>query len=129
MNILNFTKTVMGNLFSRPATRNYPAVPRKYPERTRGKIDIEIDSCIFCGLCSKKCPTGAITIDRPEKSWTIERFDCIQCGYCVESCPKKCLRMEQDYPEPSGEKYRDSRTQPDKATVLQSEKQEESHHA
>ncbi|WP_082903475.1 4Fe-4S dicluster domain-containing protein [Christensenella timonensis] len=108
MNIMNFTKTVMRNLFSKPATRNYPAVPRVYPERTRGQISIDIGDCIFCGLCARKCPTDAITVDRAQKNWAIERFGCIQCASCVESCPKKCLHMLTAYPQPAGEKYEDN---------------------
>lgn len=104
MNIMNFTKTVLGNLVSKPATRNYPFEPRNYPPRTRGKIGIEINTCIFCGICSKKCPTNAIAVDRNARTWSIERFGCIQCGYCVESCPKKCLTMLQAYTEPGAEK-------------------------
>lgn len=121
MNIMNFTKTVMGNLFTKPVTRNYPAVPREYPERTRGKIEIDINTCIFCGICSKKCPTGAIAVDREGKNWSIERFGCIQCGYCVESCPKKCLTMEQHYPEPAAESHRDSFAKQEAAVELVSE--------
>lgn len=105
MNLMNFTKTVLTNLFSKPVTRPYPFEPRNYPERTRGQIGIDIDLCIFCGICSKKCPTDAIVVERTQKSWTIERFGCIQCGSCVESCPKKCLHMQQNYPQPSGVKY------------------------
>lgn len=112
MNIMTFTKTVFHNLFSKPATRMYPMQPRKYPERTRGHIAIDIDTCVFCGLCSKKCPTGAITVNRAEKSWSIERFGCIQCGYCVESCNKKSLSMQQSYTEPDAVKKVDTYSQP-----------------
>ena len=112
MNMINFTKTAMKNLFSKPATRPYPFVKREYPERTRGAVSIDINACVFCGLCSKKCPANAISVDRPGKTWSIERFGCIQCGYCVESCPKKCLSMIQEYPEPGEKKRTDSFSQP-----------------
>ncbi len=111
MNIMNFTKVVIKNLFDKPVTRAYPYKKREYPDRTRGKIDIDIDSCIFCGICSRKCPTGAIEVKRDEKSWSIERFGCIQCGYCTESCPKKCLSMNQNYTEPDAKKITDIYTQ------------------
>lgn len=118
MNIMVFTKTALHNLFSKPATRPYPQKPREYPERARGHIGIDIDTCVFCGLCSKKCPTGAITVDRAGKSWSIERFGCIQCGYCVESCNKKSLSMRQDYTKPAASKSTD--------TFVQQPKPEES---
>ncbi len=71
-------------------------------------MEIDTDLCILCGLCSRKCPTGAITVDRAGKTWTIGRFGCIQCGCCVEVCPKKCLSMKQDYTQPGGEKREDT---------------------
>lgn len=108
MKLLTFAKTELHNLFSKPATRPYPQQERVYPQRTRGHIENDIDTCVFCGLCSKKCPTGAITVNRAEKSWSIQRFSCIQCGYCVESCPKNCLSMHQSYTQPAGKKTVDT---------------------
>lgn len=112
MSKINFTKTALHNLFHKPATRLYPQQPRKYPQRTRGQVGIDIDACIFCGMCMRKCPTGAITVERANKTWTIQRFGCIQCSCCVESCPKKCLHMEQQYPHPAAQKYTESFSQP-----------------
>ena len=88
--IMNFTGTVLKNLFSKPVTINYPAEPMEYPERSRGHIEIDIDDCVLCGLCSRSCPSGALTVDRAAGKWSIDRFDCVQCGYCVEKCPKSC---------------------------------------
>ncbi len=64
MNIMNFTGVVLKNLFSNPVTINYPAEPMEYPKRSRGHIEIDIDDCILCGLCSRSCPSGALTVDR-----------------------------------------------------------------
>jgi len=114
MNMMNFTKTVLHNLCSKPVTRPYPQEPREYPQRTRGHIAVNIDTCIFCGLCSKKCPTGAITVNRAEKTWSIERFGCIQCGSCVENCHNKSLSMMQSYTQPDAVKNVDTYTQPPK---------------
>ena len=85
----------------------YPVVPRQWQERTRGSIGIEEGSCILCGICSKRCPTNAITVSRDGRTWTIERMRCIQCGSCVETCPKKCLIMYPEYTEPSATKITD----------------------
>jgi ech hydrogenase subunit F len=105
---MNFTKTALKNLFSKPVTTQYPFQPRKYPERTRGQISIDIDTCVFCGLCSKKCPSGAITVNREDKSWSIDRFGCIQCGYCIDSCNKKSLSMLPNYTPPGSRKTVDT---------------------
>jgi len=98
---------VLRSLGKKPATLMYPVIPRQWYERTRGRIEIDIDACIFCGICSKKCPTDAISVSRDEKSWTIQRMNCIQCSCCVEVCPKKCLVNEAGYTEPGTEKVTD----------------------
>ena len=103
-NIFNFTPTVLKNLFSRPVTKNYPAEPAQYPERSRGHIEIDIDECISCGMCVRSCPTGCLAVDRNEGTWTINRFDCIACGYCTIKCPKKCLHLKPGYQTPGMEK-------------------------
>lgn len=99
--ILNFTGTLIKNLFSEPVTRNYPEEPAVYPERTRGHIEIDIDQCISCGLCVRSCPPRCIIVDKAEGTWTINRFDCIACGYCASRCPKKCLKLVPGYQKPA----------------------------
>lgn len=101
MSILRMSKTLLKNLLHGPYTVPYPVKRKETYERTRGKIEISIDDCIFCGMCERKCPTGAIQTDKSKALWSIERLQCIQCGYCSEVCPKKCLRMENQYTEPS----------------------------
>lgn len=100
-------KTVTKSLFRKPATLMYPVVTREFTKNTRGKIDIDINTCIFCGICQKKCPTGAISVSRPDKQWEIERMKCITCNYCVDSCPKKCLSMGNHYTAPNTTKNKD----------------------
>ncbi len=97
-------KLVLKSLFKKPATLNYPAVPREWQERTRGQIRITEEDCILCGICQKKCPATAITVDRANASWVLEKMSCIQCNHCVEVCPKKCLHMEKKYTDPDTEK-------------------------
>jgi formate hydrogenlyase subunit 6/NADH:ubiquinone oxidoreductase subunit I len=103
---MSFSRTALKNLGSRPATLMYPAKKRQFFGRTRGHIERN-DACVLCGLCAKKCPTKAITVDRQGKRWSIDRFNCIQCGSCVESCNKKALTMRNEYTPPSTEKKTD----------------------
>ena len=105
---LKIGKMVLRSLAGKPATLMYPVVPREWKERTRGRIEIEIDDCIFCGICSRKCPTDAITVKRDEKIWSIERMGCIQCSCCVEACPKDCLTNKAGYTSPGTEKVVDT---------------------
>lgn len=112
MKLMDFTSLALKNLFSKPATCNYPAEPAVYPERSRGHIEIDIDDCIMCGMCQKKCPSGAITVDRASKTWSIERMGCVQCENCVAGCPKSCLHIKPGYTEPSAQKTVDTYSQP-----------------
>ena len=107
MSIMSFSKNALKNLNSRPATLMYPYKKRVFYKRTRGHIEIGIQDCIFCSICAKRCPTGAIKVEKPAKQWEIDRMKCVQCNYCVESCPKKCLSMKNEYTEPSLQKSTD----------------------
>jgi formate hydrogenlyase subunit 6/NADH:ubiquinone oxidoreductase subunit I len=59
-------------------------------------------------MCQKKCPTGAITMFKEEKKFTVKRQNCIVCGYCVEVCPKKCIYMDAAYSKPFRAKGEDT---------------------
>lgn len=98
--MFTFAGRILGNLFKKPVTTQYPFEPVEFPERMRGHVAININDCITCGLCVRACPSLAIQVDRKAGTWTISRFDCVQCGSCVLACPKKCLTMEKGYTEP-----------------------------
>lgn len=91
------SKMSFRNMFKKPATKMYPVVVPEYTSMTKGHIVIDIKACILCGLCQKRCPTGAIVVNKSEETWTIDPFDCVQCGSCVRVCPKQCLTMDRAY--------------------------------
>jgi formate hydrogenlyase subunit 6/NADH:ubiquinone oxidoreductase subunit I len=97
-------KNVIPNMFRKSATVLYPIEKREPPPGMRGLVTIRIEDCILCGVCQKKCPSGAISVDRANGVWSIARFDCIQCHNCVDTCQKKCLEMSPERPEPVTEK-------------------------
>lgn len=105
---LKFSSIALKNLFSKPATRNYPDLPPKSTAATRGAVQIDIEQCVLCGLCMRRCPSEAIKVDRTNKSWSIERMGCVQCADCVSICPKKCLSMIPKYTAPSSSKTVDT---------------------
>jgi ech hydrogenase subunit F len=97
MPVFTIAEMILRSLFGRPATLMYPAVPREYAQDSRGHIEIAINECIFCGLCQRKCPAQALSVEREAKDWEIDRLRCVSCNYCVEVCPKKCLSMAKGY--------------------------------
>ena len=86
------------NLLSRPATRRYPSETRPHFAGTRGTLEFDLASCVFCGLCARRCPTGALTVSREERFFAIEQLRCIACGVCIDLCNKDSLRMSVDAP-------------------------------
>jgi len=124
MSVFGMTRTVVGNLFSRPATRRYPS-PRREPHGfagSRGKLAIDIGACIFCGACAKRCPTQALVVKKAEREWSIDRLRCCTCNACVEVCPKKCLAMETRPPAPTHTRDREAFRQPPPAGTTAVEK-------
>ena len=86
------------NLLSRPATRRYPSEVRPPFPGVRGSIEFDLDSCVFCGLCARRCPAVALTCSREERFFAIEQLRCIACGVCVDICNKGSLRMSAAAP-------------------------------
>ena len=83
--LMPFAGTVLHNLLHKPVTTSYPDTPKEYPARTRGHVEVDMETCLLCGLCSRSCPPRAINVDRDAHTWSIHRFDCVQCGYSLEA--------------------------------------------
>lgn len=52
--------------------------------------EITLD-CIGCTLCTRQCPTGAIS-GMPKEVQTIDSELCIDCGLCGRLCPKSAIK-------------------------------------
>ena len=61
--------------------------------RDDGKPVCDAAKCVHCTLCAKKCPQGALEVDRAAKTWTCNYDDCIACGACDAACPKNAIVM------------------------------------
>lgn len=95
---LTISKLLTKSAAKKPSTRRYPVEKRAPPKGARGRVAMQrIGTCVFCGVCGKKCPTKAIVVTRKDKSWQIDRLKCILCGECVEICPKDSLAMEGEH--------------------------------
>lgn len=99
MALFSIFKTIAGSAVKKPSTLAFPLEPKPVFDRTRGRVENNISACVFCGMCQRKCPTGAIEVTRSEGRWSIERLRCIQCNACVDVCPTKCLSMAHELPD------------------------------
>ena len=76
-----------------PAENPMPAVKAEEATVPDTHIRIEAEKCLFCGKCEHNCPADAISIDRRNRTWTIDREKCITCGVCADGCPARCLTL------------------------------------
>ncbi|NLI33783.1 MAG: 4Fe-4S dicluster domain-containing protein [Deltaproteobacteria bacterium] len=51
------------------------------------------DRCIECTACTSICPTGALSVSRPEMRVTFNHGKCIACELCVPVCPYKAMEI------------------------------------
>lgn len=99
-----FTPNVLKNLLSKPATRKYPFEVRDPFPKYRGELYIDIEKCIFCGTCSRKCPSQCIVVDKSTGLWECDPHACIYCGICEDLCPVKAIHMKDVHRKPLVEK-------------------------
>ncbi|EPR31591.1 4Fe-4S ferredoxin iron-sulfur binding domain-containing protein [Alkalidesulfovibrio alkalitolerans DSM 16529] len=88
------TTNVLKNLVGRYSTRLYPITTRAAFDAYRGELYNEIEKCIFCQNCARKCPSQCISVDKEIGTWVCDPFACVYCGLCVEACPVNCLHMK-----------------------------------
>jgi ech hydrogenase subunit F len=91
----------------KPVTSRYPFEPRVAIAGSRGRVTFSREQCVYCTVCAKKCPTGALLVNRVHKRWGIDRLKCIGCGYCVEVCPKKSIALSTQHEAPAVTKDRE----------------------
>ena len=75
-----------------------PAPGTVIKPRDDGKPVQVPSKCVYCTICAKKCPAGALDVDRAAKTWTLNEDECVGCGTCAEACPKKAILMPGDEP-------------------------------
>ncbi len=57
------------------------------------------DSCIQCGICSKVCPAGNVSV----KETVVFNNKCEGCYACIHACPKNSIHLKN---EKSNERWR-----------------------
>lgn len=90
--------------FWQPAvTVQFPDEKLKTPERFRGALTFDKETCTACNLCVKACPTACISLEpavdpltkkrMAKVSWyQIDFGKCNYCRLCEEACPTKPIK-------------------------------------
>ncbi len=55
-------------------------------------LKFDSDKCSLCGICVKKCPFGALSI---ESNTIVLNEKCRMCRLCIRNCPEKAIHFEQ----------------------------------
>jgi len=71
--------------------------PVNIPEKFRGKIAYDRETCIGCKLCIRVCPSRAIEFIPEEKKIKIRIDRCIFCSQCNDVCPTNSLSMSENF--------------------------------
>lgn len=54
------------------------------------------EKCFQCGACTAVCPTGALSVQRPEMAVVFEKDKCSACELCVMACPAHAMGVRFD---------------------------------
>ena len=63
----------------------------------KGKIVTDVDACMACGVCVKKCPTDALRLEKDEV--IVDSDKCILCGECDIICPVNAIKLKSESTE------------------------------
>ena len=100
--MVGFLKILFKNVLSGPTTDPYPLGPTFIPPaRFRGKVKIDPELCMGCGICKHVCASGAISIgQRADQSGfdiTVWHNSCCLCANCRVYCPVKAASLSNDW--------------------------------
>ena len=96
------------HLFRKPQTLKYPEERAPLPERFRGLLHNDVETCIACTLCATACPVDCFEIEfekaptgssqkRILTKFNIDMIKCMICGLCTKVCPPESLTMSGGY--------------------------------
>jgi L-aspartate semialdehyde sulfurtransferase ferredoxin len=55
------------------------------------EVNRDNDRCMHCGACTAVCPTGALSIERPDMAVNFDQKKCSVCAMCVPACPTRSM--------------------------------------
>jgi formate hydrogenlyase subunit 6/NADH:ubiquinone oxidoreductase subunit I len=87
-------KKAMEQIFTKPATSEYPFVKPKLSDNFRGQPVFDFSLCVGCGLCSRDCPAKAIEMVKVngKKRPQFNLSKCVFCYQCADTCPRKAIK-------------------------------------
>ena len=106
-----FLKVLFNNVLAGPSTDPYPLGETFTPERFRGKVKIDPNLCIGCGICRHVCTSVAINITPREDlsgyDITVWHNSCCLCANCRAFCPMHAVSLSPDWhnAHPQEQKY------------------------
>nr|HID59218.1 4Fe-4S dicluster domain-containing protein [Desulfobacterales bacterium] len=62
------------------------------------RIRRNMDKCYHCGACTAVCPTGALSIQRPEMTVDFNQEKCSVCELCLTACPPRAMELSRVEP-------------------------------
>ncbi len=62
-------------------------------ENASQEVTRDKKKCTHCGACTAVCPTGALSVQRPEMSVNFEQKKCSICELCVPACPTRAMEV------------------------------------
>lgn len=93
--------------FKGKITEIYPDTKPVLPYRSKGRLHVDIETCISCKLCENACPEYCIKVIPPPKEifktdkrpaeFYISLEHCIHCGLCVDPCPTGSIHHSMEF--------------------------------
>ncbi|MBF0231777.1 MAG: 4Fe-4S binding protein [Desulfamplus sp.] len=53
----------------------------------------DTEKCTHCGSCTAVCPSGALSIKRPEMEVVYDKDKCTVCELCILTCPTRAMGL------------------------------------
>lgn len=89
-NITMFTQTEVSEVRGSPG--DYTITLKHSPRY------VDIEKCISCGACARKCPEAAIFLPFAQavpQAYMIDMTKCKKCGACVKACHRDAINLDE----------------------------------
>jgi len=81
----------------------FGALQKLAGRKPRMSYQVDPQSCTGCSLCTKKCPSQAVSVDDEVRKARIIPTACHQCQNCRLACPREAIRYKSmEKPLPKG---------------------------